>query len=184
MQPSHLLSLGTLFVVLSGCTPIADNNQRRGEATQTTPTTQSSAAGEAAQSPAQDQGAPVSDDGRTGTSDRTVTGEQDGAPSAPFIAETRSLVAVINTMSPGRLQVVNGCLTVSIRGSEPLTAVFPPGVKPELKGNDVVAVSFEGRRIPVGEETPIPGGGIRLEPGDLVKPIPSNCPKTLFGLGG
>lgn len=177
MQPS-LLSLGALFVVLSGCAPIADNNHRRGEATQATPTTKPSAAGEAAQNPGQAQGAPVSDN------EGTMIGEQDRAASVPFIAETRSPVAVINTMSPGRLQVVNGCLTVSIRGSEPLTAVFPRGVKPEIKGNDVVAVSFEGRRIPVGEETPIPGGGIRLEPGDLVKPIPSHCPKTLFGLGG
>lgn len=168
MQRAHRFSLVALFVVASGCTPIADNNQRPGEATPTQ-TTPSTAAGEAAQKPAQDRGTP---------------GEQNGAGSPPFIAETRSLVAVIDVMSPGRLEVVDGCLTVNIRGSEPATAVFPPGVKPEMKGNDVVAVSFEGRRIPLGQDTRIPGGGIRLEPGDLVKPIPSNCPKTLFGLGG
>ncbi|HYG63202.1 MAG TPA: hypothetical protein VEL74_11525 [Thermoanaerobaculia bacterium] len=104
--------------------------------------------------------------------------------SMPFIAETRSPVEVISLASPGRLEVIDGCLTVAIQGSERATAVFPPGVKPELRGNDVVAVSFEGRRFLIGEETLIPGGGIRLSSAELVKPIPSYCPKVLFGLGG
>ncbi|HVR97792.1 MAG TPA: hypothetical protein VMW27_14335 [Thermoanaerobaculia bacterium] len=102
----------------------------------------------------------------------------------PFIAETKTAIPVIDLLSPGRLEVVDGCLTVIVKGSERATAVFPPGVKPELKGNDLAAVSFEGRRIPLNQETPIPGGAIRLSSADLVKPIPSYCPKTLFGLGG
>jgi hypothetical protein len=111
-------------------------------------------------------------------------GEQEGSTSLPFIAETKSPVPVLNILSPGRLEVVNGCLTVLLKESERATAVFPPGVKPELKGNDVVAVSFQGRTIPLDEEAPIPGGAIRLSSAELVKPIPSYCPKTLFGLGG
>jgi hypothetical protein len=160
--------MAALLVLSSGCTPIADNNQRSGE------TPQSSAAGETAQSSIPEQ---TSDDGRTG-------GEQNGSPSMPFIAEAKAVFPVINVANPGRLEVVDGCLTVSVRGRERATAVFPPGVKPELQGNEVVAVSFEGRRVPVGQEAPIPGGVIRLSSAELVKPIPTYCPETLFGLGG
>jgi hypothetical protein len=169
MRLSHILCIGALLAVLSGCTRIADNSQRRGE------TPQASASGQAAQSSTSTQKPPV---------DSRPAGEQGGSASAPFIAETKAAIPVINIASPGRLEVIDGCLTVTIRGGERATAVFPPGVKPELKGNDVVAVSFEGRRIPLDQETPIPGGSIRLSSADLVKPIPSYCPKTLFGLGG
>lgn len=164
MQPTRLFSLGALLMVVIGCTPtpVADNNQRREEATQAT-----------------QQATPASD-----ASDPMVNGEEDGASSLPFIAEARSRFTVINLLSSGRLEVIDGCLTVKLREEEPATAVFPPGAKPEIKGNDLVAVSFEGQRIPVGQDTRIPGGGVRLESGDLVKPVPSHCPKTLFGLGG
>lgn len=188
MRLSHLFGIGALLVMSSGCTPIADNNQKHGE------TPQESAAGEATQtqSSTRNQTSPAPDSGRAMTnpssqdssSGHVSTGEQGGSPSVPFIAETKAAIPVINILSPGRLEVVNGCLTVTIRGGERATAVFPPGVKPELKGNDVVAVSFEGRRIPLNQETPIPGGAIRLSSADLLKPIPADCPKTLFGLGG
>ena len=189
MQPSYIFNMGALLMVVIGCVPIADNNQRREEATQTT---QATAAGEATKNSAQDQGPPVSGDGdmvtspssRNRSSDQVVNGEQDGETLLPFIAEAKAPFSVINLLSSGRLEVINDCLTVSVRGGEPATAVFPLGVKPELRRNDLVAVSFEGQRIPVGQETRIPGGGIRLESADLVKPLPSYCPKTLFGLGG
>ena len=178
MRGSHPSILVTLLVMSFGCAPIVDNSNRRGEAPQVSAT--------------DDQSPPVSDSERAATppssggssSSPVPAGEQRGAASMPFIAETKSPVEVISLASPGRLEVIDGCLTVAIRGSERATAVFPPGVKPELRGNDVVAVSFEGRRILVGEETLIPGGGIRLSSDELVKPIPSYCPKVLFGLGG
>jgi hypothetical protein len=111
-------------------------------------------------------------------------GEPGGSTSVPFIAESKTVIQVINKLSPGRLEVVDGCLTVTVRGHERATAVFSPGVKPQLRGKDVVAITFEGRTIPLDQEAPIPGGVIRLSSADLVKPIPSYCPKTLFGLGG
>lgn len=175
MRSLGILSVGILLVMSSGCAPNADNHQRSEEPPQAN-------AGTAAQSPALDQSTPVSRDSHVvpSPSDR----EPGGSASVPFIAETKAPIPVIDLLSPGRLEVVDGCLTVIIQGSERATAVFPPGVKPELRGNNMVAVSFEGRRIPLDQEAPIPGGGIRLTSAELVRPIPSYCPKTLFGLGG
>jgi hypothetical protein len=185
MRFSHLFGLGILlWVVSSGCTPIADHQQERGE------TPQVSTPDERAQSSVSDPSGPVSDDGRAvsgpssrdSSSDHSAAGDPGSSTSLPFIAEAKSPFLVIDLLSPGRLEIVDGCLTVNVRGHERATAVFPPGVKPELKGNEVVAVSFGGRTIPLDQEVPIPGGFVRLSSADLVKPIPSNCPKALFGL--
>jgi hypothetical protein len=157
-----MAALAALLVLSSGCSPIVDNG-RDSKPTDPGP------AGEAVQGAAPDQATPSSGAGED---------------SLPFIAETRSPVPVVNVAHPGLLEVVDGCLTVTIRGKERATAVFPPGVKPELQGSSLVAVSFENRRIPLGQESPIPGGPIELSSAELVKPIPMNCPKTLFGLGG
>lgn len=186
MRLSYIFVSGTLLVTAFGCTPLADNNQRRGE------TQQAGAAGEAAGSPTRDQSAPASSSGGAATnpssgdnsSEPMPAGEQGGSTSLPFIAETKTVNPVINIARPGRLEVVNGCLTVTVRGHERATAVFPPGVKPQLRGDRVVAVSFEGNTIPLDQEAPIPGGLITSPTVDLVKPIPSYCPKPLFGIGG
>lgn len=163
-RPLSLTALAALLVLSSGCSPNADNSR---DSRSPDP----GSAGEAAQGAAQEPATPASGDG-------------DGEDSLPFIAETRSPVPVVNVAHPGLLEVVDGCLTVTIRGKERATAVFPPGAKPELQGGSLVAVSFENRRIPLGQESPIPGGPIELSSAELVKPIPMNCPKTLFGLGG
>lgn len=176
MRSGPALGMIALLVMSSGCTP--NNNQRRGE------TSQASAADEATQRSTRDQTSSVQPSSQDSAPDDRPAGQPGGSASVPFIAETKAAIPVINVLSPGRLEVVNGCLTVTVRGGERATAVFPPGVKPEFKGNDVVAVSFEGRRIPLNQETPIPGGAIRLSSADLLKPIPTYCPETLFGLGG
>lgn len=184
MRPSQIFGMGALLVMSSGCAPIADNNQRHGQ------TPQESAA-EATQSSTRDQTAPVPDAGSAaaGSSqdnslDDMSAGESGGSASTPFIAESRTVIQVINKLSPGRLEVVEGCLTVAVSGRERATAVFSPGVKPQFRGQDMVAVSFEGHMLPLDQEAPIPGGVIRLTSTDLVKPLPPYCPKTLFGLGG
>jgi len=107
-----------------------------------------------------------------------------GQAALPFIAETRTAAPAIDLLSPGRLEVRDGCLTVAFEGGQPGVAVFPPGVKPELKDGRLAAVTFEGRRIPVGEETVIPGGGLSVGPDQLARPLPENCPAVLFGVGG
>lgn len=182
MRSGPLLSLIALLVIPSGCTPITDNTQA-----------QPSAENGAAQGSTPAPGAPGASSGSTAADPSTSSSNStpdpapaagQGAATALFIAETKTPTPVIDVLNPGRLQVVEGCLTVTLDGRERATAVFPPGVKPELRENKLVAVSFEGRRIPVDQQTAIPGGVIDSSSVALVKPIPPSCPKTLFGLGG
>lgn len=174
MQLTSFSILGALLVTSLGCAQIVDDNNKRGDSA---PVGTPGAPGPAPQP----TGTPSSDESRPSSS---MPAGEPASSHLPFLAESKSSIEVINVTSPGRLEVNDGCLTVAVKGKERATAVFPPGVKPELRGNDLVAVSFEGRRIPVGEDTLIPGGGVRLSSADLVKPIPSYCPKLLFGLGG
>ena len=175
MRWIDLFSIGALLLVtFSACAPNADNRQDQG------------ATAEVATSQAE----PVADHGATMSSPAAETSPSQASPSqaspgsAPFIGESRSRFAVIDLLSPGRLEVVDGCLTVNVQGKPRATAVFPSGVKPEFQGNNLVAVSFEGRRLPIGQDASIPGGLIDPSSVELVKPVPTYCPKTLFGLGG
>lgn len=163
-----------LWVVFFGCAHNADNRQDHGATART-------ATSEEREEPSASKGETGADDGAAMSS--PSQGPQPESPSPlPFIAEAKSPFLVIDLLSPGRLEIVDGCLTVTVQGKERATAVFPPGVKPELRGNDVLAVSFGSRTIPLDQQAPIPGGFIHLSSAELVKPIPSNCPKTLFGL--
>lgn len=101
----------------------------------------------------------------------------------PYIAELRQNVPVINLLSRGRLEVVDDCLTVLVIGGR-ATAVLPPGVRRVMSGRRLVAVEYEGRRIPVGPMTAIPGGGVTPDEISLKRPLPARCPAALWGLGG
>lgn len=170
MQFVDLFGIGILLLaVFVGCAPNADNRQDQGTAQATAP---DGSTGE----PAADHGAAMS------SPSPEVSPSPESPGSLPFIAEAKSPFVVIDLLSPGRLEVVDGCLTVNIQGKPRGTAVFPPGVKPEMQGNALVAVSFGRRRIPLDQEAHIPGGFVQLSSADLVKPIPANCPKALFGL--
>lgn len=168
------LSVGVFLLMASfGCTPHTDSRQDQG-----TPA-QAAGSGER-EEPSASKDEPVADNGATMSSPSSQAGPH---PSTlPFIAEAKSPFVVIDLLSSGRLEIIDNCLTVTVPGKERATAVFPPGVKPVFKGNDVVAVSFGSRTIPLGQQAPIPGGFVDLSSADLVKPIPSNCPKALFGL--
>jgi hypothetical protein len=165
-----------LLMAPFGCTPNTDNRQDHGNTAQ-------AVTSEEREESSAPKGEPVADHGATMSSPPSQVNPDQVSPSPlPFIAEAKAPFIVINLLSPGRLEIVNNCLTVTVQGKERATAVFPPGVKPELKGNEVVAVSFGSRTIPLGQQAPIPGGFVDLSSADLVKPIPSNCPKALFGL--
>jgi hypothetical protein len=170
------LSVGVFLLVFFGCAPEADNRQDD-------ETTAQAATSEKREEPFAPKGETADDHGATMSSPSAEVRPHPVGPSPlPFIAEARSPFIVIDLLSPGRLEIVDGCLTVTVQGKERATAVFPPGVKPELKGDEVVAVSFGRHTIPIGQQAPIPGGIVRLSSADLVRPIPPNCPKTLFGL--
>jgi hypothetical protein len=156
MRFVDLFGIGTLLLVaFFGCAPNADNRQDQGTAQATTPDGSADAASTG--------GETVADHGATMSSPSSeVSPPRESPGSEPFIAEAKSPFVVIDLLSPGRLEVVDGCLTVTVRGRERATAVFPPGVKPEFKGNDLVAVSFDGRTIPLDQDAPIPGGFVQL----------------------
>jgi uncharacterized Zn-binding protein involved in type VI secretion len=176
MRLMDWFSTGMLLgaAVCFGC---ADNRRDHGD------TTQAAASAERREESSASKGEPVAGAGAPTASPSSQDGPHPVSPrTLPFIAEAKSPFTVIDLLSPGRLEIVDGCVTVAVQGKERATAVFPPGVKPELKGDVVVAVSFGGRTIPLGQQVPIPGGFVDLSSADLVQPIPSNCPKKLFGL--
>ena len=105
------------------------------------------------------------------------------APGGVYIARTPAPVVVINLLSPGRLEVVDGCLTVVVRGDR-ATAVFSPDARLRMRDGVPSAVVSEGRTIPIGEDTAIPGGGLSPTETRLVETPPASCPRLLFGLGG
>jgi hypothetical protein len=170
MRWIELFSVGALLLVaFAACAPNADNRQDQ-KPTAEAATSQAE--------PVADHGAEMS----SPSSEASPIPSSESPGSLPFIAEAKAPFVVIDLLSPGRLEVVAGCLTVNIQGKPRGTAVFPPGVKPEIQGNALVAVSFNGRRIPLDQEASIPGGFVQLSSADLVKPIPAHCPKALFGL--
>lgn len=173
----------SMAAMSSGCAPAATREPSHAEASAESPAQTPPAGSDESSASNGGSSGSGSSNGAAGTA--TAFSAPEPSDSAqPFIAEARAVFPVIDRLSPGRLEVVNGCLTVAVRGGERATAVFPPEVEPQWKGEALTAVAFEGRTIPLDQETSIPGGVILLSTADLVKPAPTNCPKTLFGLGG
>jgi hypothetical protein len=111
-------------------------------------------------------------------------GEQaEAAPRGLYVAELRDDLPPLGLVSRGRLEIVDGCLTVLVIGGR-ATAVFPPGVRRVMAGGRLVAVEYEGRRTPVGPMTEIPGAGVTPDEIRLRQPLPARCPAALWGLGG
>lgn len=128
---------------------------------------------------------PALTDSSPSSSPKTKSGGAAPIPtseSGPFIGELRRATAVINLLSPGRLEVIDDCLTVTAHGRT-ATAVFPPGVTAERRDGQVVAVHFQNRRLAVGKDVAVPGGGLDPET-PLVRPVPARCPEGVFGVGG
>ena len=169
MRPAAFLPLAAM--ILAACNP-ADRQPQPPTQNETEP--QANAAAPAASDapaiaagPAQAPGEP----------------KAEAAPRGLYVAELRENVPVINLLSRGRLEVVDGCLTVLVIGGR-ATAVFPPGVRRVMAGGRLVAVEYEGRRTPVGPMTAIPGGGVTPDEIRLKQPLPARCPEALWGLGG
>jgi hypothetical protein len=173
MRSSCLVGLVIASLAALGCARVAESPPPQGP-TPSTPSPSTTAP------PAGERAAP--DPSTTGSSPSGTS--RDAAGAAPFIAEMRSLTPVVNIRRTGRLEVVGGCLTVTVEGEERATAVFPPGVRPEMRDGELVAVTFDADRIPVGQETDIPGGAVELSSAELARPVPDDCPRKLFGLGG
>jgi predicted alpha/beta superfamily hydrolase len=106
-----------------------------------------------------------------------------GIAPAPFLVTVKRPVAVISLLSAGRLEIVDGCVTASLRGRR-YTAVFPPGSRLVRDGGSWSAVRYEGRSLAIGSDVGLPGGGARVAGGNLARPIPARCPKGLFVIGG
>jgi hypothetical protein len=166
--------------VVAACTQVGGERSPNNEISQTAPS-----GADAVQARSDLQRSPERPIASEPAAAKPVPAVTAAAPSGGtvFIAQTRKAVPVINVLSSGRLEVVDNCLTVLI-GGERATAVFPPGVRMERRGGAPSAVVFEGRRLPIGEDTRIPGGGLRASEIPLAAPVPANCPKKLFGLGG
>jgi hypothetical protein len=197
MRLRNKFSLCLMPMLVIGCAPSTEENEVQSDnarASRVTPATAGSPATpapDASASPANSQGSAAPGQGSAAPIPAVGGDSSPGAAPAPrpasssslFVGETRSLVPVINLLSSGRLEIVDNCLTVLVRGAR-TTAVFPPGVRLERRNGAPVAVLFQGERLPIGEDTRIPGGGLRASETPLVKPLPANCPKSLFGVGG
>lgn len=103
--------------------------------------------------------------------------------SAPFVAQLRRSVPSISMLSRGTLEVRNGCL-VAVIGEEVSTLVLPPQAKIETKSGSMAALSYSGRRLPLGIPVQLSGGGADIRDSDLRQSIPQKCPKSLFVIGG
>lgn len=77
----------------------------------------------------------------------------------------------------------SGCL-VAVIGGEVSTLVLPPQAKIESKSGGIAALSYSGRRLPLGIPVQLGGGGADIRDSDLRQPIPQKCPKSLFVIGG
>lgn len=102
--------------------------------------------------------------------------------TAVYVARTAGPSPLIDHLSPGRLEIVNGCLTALVRGAR-FTAVFPADARLEIGEGGAAAILFEGRKLPIDESIAIPGGPMTARV-ELVAPSPASCPRSYFGLGG
>lgn len=174
-------AIGALFLLtVSGCAQTVDRDSATREnasgSAEENGTRQQS--GDLAPEPPAEEGAPIES-----STDTSVPADPGGSKQ-PFVGQAKSSIPVISILSSGRLEIVDGCLTVALDQGRRAVAILPVGAKLERSGGELTAVSIGGRRIPLNQDEAIPGGGSEVSPEQLVEPIPASCPKTPFVLGG
>lgn len=105
-----------------------------------------------------------------------------GAAAAPFVATAKKPIVVISRLSPGRLEIVDGCVT-ALHDGRRYTAVFPPGARLVRDVGTWSAVRYQGRSLAIGRDVGLPGGGARVAQSNLTRPLPARCPSEVFVIG-
>jgi hypothetical protein len=165
--------------LLAGCSPVTEAPKQDNAAADISMTSETGAS----ESGTADTGAAVVDS-TPRSPDKGSDVVSVGSSAAPYIGKSKNLVAVPSIALPGKLTVEKGCLIVVSSDGSRATAIFPGSANTEMDGKLLVAISSEGKRYPLNSTIPLPGGGIDRGDVQLVEPVPSTCPDTLYGIGG
>jgi len=189
MELTKIASFCTMFVLPLGCAPAERQAQRESvislQGSEGRLSRTSSEGGNVVSGPAPMTGqAPARAAAFLPKTGAAATEKRTRGVARVYIARAKSAVNVLGLLSPGRLEIVNGCLTVLVREGERSTPVFPPGVSTIRSGRDISAIRYGSRVIRLNAQVAIPGGGAAISPSDLVAPVPVSCPQTLFAVGG
>lgn len=116
--------------------------------------------------------------------ENTAPAAQSTTAGASEVALVRARTALIvpGARLPGRLDVADGCIVVTVDGVR-RTAVFPPEAAIVRENGQAVAVTYPGRRLAIGADIGIPGGGATSR-SDLAAPPPAGCPTGFYAIGG
>ena len=99
-----------------------------------------------------------------------------------MIIRAKSPLVVLGARFPARLELSGRCIVVFVDGV-PSTAVFPPDATLIIEQGKPSAVVYPGRRLPIGVEINLPGGG-SASSSDLANPLPQGSPSKLYPVGG